>query len=474
MSEVIKEKCAVAGVSSHDGEQAAPKMYEMLFALQHRGVEATGIASSDGVETHHHVRPGMVRDVYSENSIKDLIGNVAIGHNRYTTNGNEAKYAQPFVDDYIGFSFAHNGNLPDTSKLESFLRDRNFATAQMNDSQMMAAALSHFIRSGNDLPASIEQAYPLFEGSFSCVAMHDGVVAAFRDECGIRPMAIGQTDTGDIVASETCALDIIGADYLREVEPGEMVLFDGENITAKQIARSDPKLDMFELVYFARHDSYLYGQSVNEVRRRFGEQMAKEHPPASDDIENTLVVPVPDTSVPAAEGYADTLGLKHRQAIIKNRFIGRSFMQPSDNERQSQLKRKHNMIEEAVQGKDIVLIDDSIVRLNTLPRLVRLAKQAGARSVQVLIASPPVRFPDYYGIDTPSQSELAAAHMTIEEIRQQARADYLGYLSLSGMVAASGVSHDRFNLSCFNGEYPIDIGKRQQEIRPPVSREGLE
>lgn len=345
MSEVLKEKCAVAGVSSHDKGQTAPKMYDMLFALQHRGVEATGIASSDGVETHHHVQPGMVRDVYSESSIRSLIGNIAIGHNRYTTNGSEAKHAQPFVDDYIGFSFAHNGNLPDTSKLEHFLLNRNFRTTQMNDSQMMAAALSHFLRSGNDLPASIERAYPLFEGSFSCVAMHDGVLAAFRDECGIRPLAIGKTNRDDIVASETCAFDIIGAEYSREVEPGEMVLFDRYNLNSRQIGENNPKLDMFELVYFARHDSYLYGQSVNEVRRRFGEQLAQEHPPTSDNINDTLVVSVPDTSLPAAEGYADTLGLKHRQAIIKNRFIGRSFMQPSDEERQSLLRRKHNIIE---------------------------------------------------------------------------------------------------------------------------------
>lgn len=474
MSERIKEKCAVGAMTSSYDHDVAPEMYEALFAMQHRGVEGTGIASYGNSDISLHSGSGMVRDVYSHEAISALRGKLAIGHNRYTTSGHDSVHNQPIVDGSIGFAFAHNGNLPDTELLQSHLQKHNFRTQNMNDSEMMAASISQLIRDGHDLSEAIKRSSDLFRGSYSCVAMHDGVLAAFRDECGIRPLAVGQTRAGKMIASETCALDIIDAHYLFEVEPGEMITIEGNTLDRHQIKPPNAKLDIFELVYFARHDSYLYGQSVNEVRYRFGEQLANEHPPHSDVEDNTLVVPVPDTSVPAAEGYADALGLRHRQAIIKNRFIGRSFMQPNDHERQTQLRRKHNIIPESVAGKDVVLIDDSIVRLNTMPRLVALAKEAGARTVQVLVASPPVRFPDYYGIDTPRQSELAASHLTIDQIRQRTAADYLGYLSLSGMIEATHADSDRFNLSCFTGEYPIDIGARAREIQPPISMEASE
>jgi amidophosphoribosyltransferase len=248
-----------------------------------------------------------------------------------------------------------------------------------------------------------------------------------------------------------------------------------DSLESQQITKGEKKLDMFEFVYFARHDSYLYNQRVNEVRRRFGEQLAEEHRPYQDDPSKVVVVPVPDTSIPVAEGYAKALGLEHTQALIKNRFIGRTFMQPTQADRSRHLRRKHNIIDEAVAGNDVIYIDDSIVRLNTLPRLVSLAYAAGAHSVSVLVGSPPVRFPDFYGIDTPHQSELAAANLTIEEMREQMGDDkkchYLGFLSLNGMVAATRLPAGMFNLSCFTGEYPIDIGERRAEIHEPVSWE---
>ncbi len=474
MSEFMREKCAVAAMTSSLSRDAAPEMYELLFAMQHRGVEGSGIASYNQAGVSLHSGPGMVRDIYDESTISALAGNVAIGHNRYTTSSRDVVHNQPIVDSSIDFAFAHNGNLPDTDSLESHLQNHNFRTQRMNDSEMMSSTISQLIRDGYDLPDAITRSYDLFHGAYSCVAMHDGTAVAFRDECGIRPLAVGQTMESKVAVSETCALDIIDARYLFDVEPGEMIIMRGDTIDRQQLKPANPKLDMFELVYFSRHDSYLYGQSVNEVRYRFGEKLADEHPPTSGINGDTLVVPVPDTSVPAAEGYADALGLRHRQAIIKNRFIGRSFMQPTDHERRTQLRRKHNIIPESVKGKDIILIDDSIVRLNTMPRLVALAREAGAKTVQVLVASPPVRFPDYYGIDTPEQTELAAAQLTIEQIRERSSADYLGYLSLRGMIEATGVKQDKFNLSCFTGEYPIDIGKRTREINAPVSMEGSE
>lgn len=325
-----------------------------------------------------------------------------------------------------------------------------------------------------DLPAAIQESYDQFHGAFSCVAMHDNMVVAFRDAKGIRPLALGSFDNnfGYVVASETCGLDIIDANFDREIRPGEMVIIaDDGYVESVQLAEPDNKLDIFELVYFARHDSILYGERVNEIRRRFGKQLALEHPPCNDATADNLVIPIPDTSLPAAEGYAESLGLPHRNAIIKNRYIGRTFLSPTNQMRTSQLKRKHSVIPEALKGRDVILIDDSIVRGNTMPRLVEQVRALGASTVSVLIASPPVRFPDFYGIDTPDQSELMAFSLTPEQMRRKIKADYLGFLSLSGMIKATNKSIDDFNLSCFTGEYPISIGKHKQNIQVPVSME---
>lgn len=475
MAGETREKCAVTAAVVTNGEiPASALVYESLYAMQHRGAEASGIVSqlSSG-EIESRREDGLVRDVYSPKHIERMAGTLAIGHNRYSTSGRKKGHPQPSKVSATGSAFAHNGNLPVTQYLETSLSKHNIKTNQLNDSEKMALAIFHGIHSGHDLPTAVELAFPMFKGAFSCVAMHDDLVVAFRDSRGIRPLALGKSDEGVIIASETCALDINGAVYEREVQPGEMVVVDTNGkIESRQLVDGESKLDIFEFVYFARHDSRLYGKSVNEVRRSFGYKLAEQHPPVTDDIENIVVVPVPDTSTPAAEGYAEKLGLNMKSAVIKNRYIGRTFMAPNQGQRKQQLRRKHNIIDEAVRGKDLILIDDSIVRLNTLPVLTQLAKAAGAKSVTALIASPPVRFPDYYGIDTPQQSELAAANMTIEQMRISLKdCIYLGFLSLQGMVEATGLPADQFNLSCFNGDYPIGIGHRKQEIYTPVSME---
>ncbi|GAC1391876.1 MAG: amidophosphoribosyltransferase [Candidatus Saccharimonadales bacterium] len=477
----IHEKCAVVGIVTPQNDiDAAAAAYESLFAMQHRGSEASGIVSeSPEGPLNVHREQGMVVDVYNEESMLRLTGSIAIGHNRYSTAGAKNAHAQPVVDEAIGLALSMNGNLPSTTKLETFLSRHGIRNGMAIDTEMAGYALAQHIRSGLDLPDAIEKTYPLLTGAFSCVALHDGNVVAFRDPYGIRPLAIGELDGGGFaVTSETCGLDIIDSRYVREVNPGEMVIITKDGLESRQIVEGERKLDMFEFVYFARHDSRLYGQSVNEVRRRFGQQLAKEHPPLHDNAENIVVVPVPDTSIPAAEGYADSLGLTRSQAIIKNRYIGRTFMQPTNSDRHKHLRRKHNMIKEAVDGKDVVIIDDSIVRLNTMPRLVDLAYASGALSVSVLIASAPVRFPDYYGIDTPNQSELAAANLTIQEMKNRMgsdkKAQHLGYLSVQGMVSAIGLPETMFNLSCFTGEYPIDIGERKKDIYMPVSMSSVE
>lgn len=470
-----KEKCAVGGVmlSEQEADSASALLYETMFALQHRGDEASGMASKDpGKPLQSHRELGMVKDVYDGSSIARLTGQMAIGHNRYTTSGCNTEHPQPVVDESLGLALAHNGNIPDTSQLDGYLEQNNLLYGHRNDSEKIAISIAQQMRLGRDLPSAIEDVYPLATGAFSCVGIHDNVLFAFRDPYGIRPLALGYRDGHWVVSSETCGLDILNAKYEREVRPGELVVIseDGK-LEANQIAEGTNKLDMFEFVYFARHDSKLYGKSVNQVRRRFGEELAVMHGSLIDDAENVVVVPVPDTSIPEAEGYAQSLGLTHTQAIIKNRYIGRTFMQPSDQARKTQLRRKHNIISEAVRGKDVILIDDSIVRLNTLPNLVSRMQTIGAKTVSVLIGSPPVRFPDYYGIDTPDQSELAAANITVEQMKSKIGCKFLGFLSVERMVKATGIPSDMFNLSCFTGEYPIDIGHNKKRIRTPVSME---
>lgn len=489
MAGEAREKCAVGGVLFANDEinDASAHLYEVMFALQHRGDEASGMATMHpGQPLAHHRDLGMVKDVYDEDAMRQLTGSIAVGHGKYTTSGRndeqKRRHVQPVIDESLGMALSHNGNIPDTTKLDNFLTKHNLLYRHRNDSEKMGHSVAQFMRGGQDFPTAIESAYPLFDGAFSCVGMHDDMLVAFRDPKGIRPLALGHFDKNRVVSSETCGLDILNAKYDREIKPGELVIMTNDGkIESRQLAEGTEKLDIFEYVYFARHDSELYGQSVNEVRRRFGQKLAEEHGALHEDTDNVVVVPVPDTSVPIAEGYAESQGLRLKQAIIKNRYIGRTFMQPTPDMRERQLRRKHNIISEPIKGRDVILIDDSIVRLNTIPNLVQRAYAIGAKSVSVLIGSPPVRFPDFYGIDTPSQDELAAANMTTEQMRNSMhgptgeRCKYLGFQSIQGMVEATGLPAEMFNLSCFNGEYPIDIGPRNKaNIRKPVSMEYAE
>lgn len=471
----IHEKCAVVGVSFEENGNAALSTEMALFALQHRGTEASGIAYLDEAGNFDAIRDdGMVKDVYGD-QLLHVTGRIAIGHNRYATSGPKDNRAQPVIDNAAEVAFAHNGNLPVTDRLAKYLEHHNIVTNNRTDSEMMGTLITDYVRQGQPLPDAVELAYPLFKGAFTCVAMRNETLVAFRDADGIRPGVIGSLGGGLMVASETPALDIVGAKFERDIMPGEMVVIEnGKLVESRQLADPDPHFDVFEIVYFMRPDSVVNGETVYAMRYRAGVELAKQHGLLTDNQDNILVVPIPDTSVPAAEGYADTLKLQHRNAIVKNRYVGRTFMQPTNGERQNQLRLKHNIIPSAIEGRDVVLIDDSIVRLNTLPNLVELAKASGAKSVSVLIASPPVRFPDFYGIDTPSQGELAAANLRPEQIREITDAHYLGYLSLQGLLRSTGINGDNLNLSCFTGEYPIGIGRHKEEIKAPVSMEYID
>lgn len=458
MSEA-KEKCAVFGIFG-EGLDVSRLSFFGLFALQHRGQEGSGIAVGDGTSIVCHKNVGLVTQVYTEEAIQGMKGFCAIGHNRYSTSrGTGLLHAQPVT---IGDSFtlAHNGNLPSTTALEEFLKKHDVGIEGKNDSELMAEAIAYYIHSGHSIKESIKYAFPLFTGAFSLVVMTKDALVAVRDGWGIRPLVMGKLNGGFVFASETCAFHAIGAEFLREVVPGEMVIVTKAGVESVQIVPPSHKLDIFEFVYFARPDSVMLGKSVYQVRRNFGMRLAEEYRPDAD-----LVVPVPETAIPMAIGYANQSGIPLELGLIKNRYIHRTFIQPDQHSRDLGVKLKLVPLPEVIRGKRIILIDDSIVRGTTSRPIVKSLFDAGAAEVHFLVSSPPVQFPDFYGIDTPAQKDLIAADNTLEEIREFLGATSLYYLSLSGLIAATGLSRESFNTSCFTGEYPIDLRERASEVR---------
>jgi amidophosphoribosyltransferase len=461
----LHEKCAVFGIigQQHDdqtGLEAARLTFYGLWALQHRGQESSGIASSDGSDIYRHSANGLVATVYREEDLEQLKGHIAIGHNRYSTSGgNDECFNQPFVDYQNKIAFAHNGNLPDTTKLEAFLTARGIKIKELNDTGMMAAAVSSYVDEGLSLVEAIKQAYPLFTGVFSAVAMDTNTLVAFRDQFGIRPLSLGAMNDGYVVASETCAFDTVGAKFLRDVEPGELIAITQDGITSHQVIEGHQKLDIFEMVYFSRPDSLLLGKRVDSVRRNFGRAMAEEF-----NISADIIVPVPDSGIPAALGYSEASGIPFEMALIKNRYIHRTFIRPTEQLRARDLKMKLNPVIDTLKDQRVILVDDSIVRGTTMQHLVSMVFEAGAKEVHLLITCPPVRYPDFYGINTPKQSELIAAYMTEEEINEYVGATSLRFLSFDNMIKATGLPVHMFSTSCFTGEYPCSIGKRNNEI----------
>lgn len=456
----FSEKCAVFGI--YGSEAAARTTYFGLWALQHRGQEGSGIVSSDGTKLHRFADFGLVAHVYEESDLTNLPGKIAIGHNRYATSGESSgDFLQPFLDEDCEFAIAHNGNLPDTTKLQEFLTSNDIDHKDLNDSQMMYKAICHYMSKGASLADAITQAYPLFTGVFSCVAMDKDQLIAFRDHCGVRPLSIGQlSDEGYVISSETCAFETIGAKYVRDVEPGEMVVVNKDGITSHQLAKPNPKFDIFEYVYFARPDSVIMGKSVSTVREDLGKNMAEEF-----GIEADVVIPVPDSSVPAALGYSEKSGIKFSMGLVKNRYINRTFIQPTQELRKRDVQMKLNPVVDMIKGKRVILVDDSIVRGTTMRQVVDMLRSAGALEVHLAISSPPIRYPDFYGINTPRQGELIASHMTVEEMSENLGCDSLHFLSIDGMVSATGLPKDRFSLSFFDGIYPVDIGVRSKEFK---------
>jgi amidophosphoribosyltransferase len=464
----LTEKCAVFGIWGAPETQAARLTFYGLWALQHRGQESSGIVSSDGANLHRHAAEGLVATVYHEEDLKQLPGHIAIGHNRYSTSGGvNNRHNQPFADFELGFALAHNGNLPDCTKLIEFLDGRHVDSTKLSDSGMMSAAIGCYISDGLHLEDAIKKAFPLFTGVFSAVAMDHGKLVAFRDECGIRPLSLGQLKDGSyVIASETCAFDTVGAEFVRDVEPGELLTIDKDGLHSEQIVSARPKLDIFELVYFARPDSMLLGKRVNEFRKEFGRQLAREYP-----VEADVVVPVPDSAVPAAMGYAQQSGIPFDMGLNKNRYIHRTFIRPTAELRERDLKMKLNPVTESIKDKRVILVDDSIVRGTTMRQVVSMLFEVGAKEVHLMISSPPVRYPDFYGINTPHQADLMATRMSIEEMPEYLGATSVTFLSQEGMIKATELPADRFSTSCFDGVYPIPLGQRAETIRSlPATR----
>jgi amidophosphoribosyltransferase len=433
--------------------EVARLVHTGLWTLQHRGQESTGISVSDGITLRTHKGQGLVAHVYNEASLGKLVGDIAIGHNRYSTSGGDGLcQSQPVTSDAGLLALAHNGNLPNIAPLSLALTDAGVDITGANDSELMHAALERALAGGATIDAAVRGCFPLFTGAFSLLLLTPGTLAATRDVGGIRPLALGRVGDGYVVSSETCAIDAVGGTFVRDVRPGELVVIDEHGLRSEQLAPGRELLDIFELVYFSRPDSVLLGQRVNEVRRRFGIQLAREHRVAAD-----VVIPVPDSGIPAAIGYAGEAGIPLDVGLVKNRYIHRTFIQPAQQLREQGVRMKLNPIADVLRGRSVAVVDDSLVRGTTSRQIVAMLRRAGAREVHFLVSSPPVRYPDIYGIDLPNSADLVAARMSVDEIRQYIGADSLSYLSYDGMIGATGLAEDRFCTSCFSGVYPLDI-----------------
>ena len=464
MSE-LKEKCGIVGIYGVNLPVSRLAFFA-LFALQHRGQEASGITTSDGKKLHTHKGVGLVAQAYKERDIEKLQGYIAIGHNRYSTSGGGAlDHAQPVVNTDNSFALAHNGNLPSVKSLEKFLSEKKILKKNRTDSELISDALDFYTKKGVTLSAAVKKVFPLITGAFSLTLINKDTLIAVRDAYGMRPLALGKIGKGYVFASETCALNTIGAKFVREVSPGEMIVINKNGLKSIRLAKATPKHDVFEYVYFARPDSVLNGKLIYDVRKNFGKYLAKEC-----KLKVDAIVPVPDTATPVALGYSEVSGIPIEMALVKNRYVHRTFIEPDQKSRRNSIALKLIPLPQVLKGKKIAVIDDSIVRGHTCKRLVKTLFDAGAKEVHLLISSPPVRFPDFYGIDTPKQDELIASHKTIAEVCKFMGATSLHYLSLKSLIKSIGLRADHLSTSFFTGIYPIDIKERKSDVTYDVSK----
>ena len=464
-----QDACGVFGVWA-PGEEVAKLAFYGLYALQHRGTESAGIATSDGERILIFKDMGLVSQVFTEGDLATLKGNLAIGHCRYSTTGSSTWVnAQPTLrpTKYGTLALAHNGNLTNTGELAALVQKLEGSATSMSgittDTEIMTALIA--LQDQKNVEASALAVLPQLEGAFSLVFMDEHTLYAARDRHGVRPLVLGKLETGWVVASESAGLDIVGASFVREIEPGEFVAIDTQGVRSQRWAEAQPKGCLFEYVYLARPDTTIAGSGIHKTRVAIGAQLAKEAP-----VEADLVIPVPESGTPAAIGYAKESGIPFGLGLVKNSYVGRTFIQPSQTIRQLGIRLKLNPLREIIEGKRIIVVDDSIVRGNTQRAIVRMLREAGAREIHVRISSPPVKWPCYYGIDFATRAELIANGLEVEEIRRSIGADSLGYVSLEGLISATQVASGRLCSACFTGEYPIRIpedlseGKLRLEI----------
>jgi len=457
-----QDACGVFGVWA-PGEEVAKLSFYGLYALQHRGTESAGIATSDGERILIFKDMGLVSQVFTEGDLATLKGNLAIGHCRYSTTGSSTWVnAQPTLrpTKYGTLALAHNGNLTNTGDLAELVQKLEGSATSMSgittDTEIMTALIA--LQDEKNVEASAIAVLPQLEGAFSLVFMDEHTLYAARDRHGVRPLVLGKLETGWVVASESAALDIVGAAFVREIEPGEFIAIDNNGVRSQRWAEPQPKGCLFEYVYLARPDTTIAGSGIHKTRVAIGAQLAKEAPAEAD-----LVIPVPESGTPAAIGYAKESGIPFGLGLVKNSYVGRTFIQPSQTIRQLGIRLKLNPLREIIEGKRIVVVDDSIVRGNTQRAIVRMLREAGAREIHVRISSPPVKWPCYYGIDFATKAELIANGLEVEEIRRSIGADSLGYVSLDGLIAATQVASDRLCSACFTGQYPIRIPEDMSE-----------
>jgi amidophosphoribosyltransferase len=455
--DAVRDGCGVFGVFA-PGQDVSRITFFGLYALQHRGQESAGIAVTSGAEITLHKEMGLVSQVFDEGSLSSLRGHAAIGHTRYSTTGSSLLCnAQPIlVETRFGpLALAHNGNLINTTILRDELEAYGTEFVGSTDSEVIARLIAFEAASRPSLIEAVQSAMARLKGAYSVVMLTPDAVYGFRDPWGIRPLCLGQLPGPHqhVLASEPCALDVVGARFLQEVGAGELVVADAEGVHFHLLMpESKPSMCMFEFIYIARPDSHIYDRSLHLSRRRMGQELAREFPASAD-----IVISVPDTGTPAAIGYAEESQIPYGEGLIKNRYIHRTFIQPDQRLRELGVRMKLNPLREALQGKRVVVVEDSIVRGTTTRNIVKMIREAGATEVHLRISSPPYRYPCFYGIDTFERKQLLASRMTPEEICQYIGADSLGYLSIVGLVRAVSLPKHNFCLACLNGEYPIEI-----------------
>jgi amidophosphoribosyltransferase len=455
----VREACGIFGAYA-PGEDVARITFFALFALQHRGQESAGIATSDGKRIQIYARMGLVSQVFDEESLSQLTGHIAIGHNRYSTTGSSRICnAQPIIvgsgDDII--AIAHNGNIVNSEHLYRELVEKGYTFNSSTDSEVIAN-LIHSAPS-RDWLDKIRYAMHRIRGAYSLVIMTKDKLFAVRDPFGVRPLCLGKINGHWVIASESCAFDHIGALFIRDIDPGEILVVDHSGVKTYREALEKRATCIFEYIYFSRPDSTIDGRLVYVARQAMGTRLAEEYP-----VEADLVVGVPDSATVAGIGYAQKAGIPHGEGLMKNRYVGRTFISPDQRMRDLGVKMKFNPLPDVLHEKRVVLVDDSIVRGTTTPKVINLLRKAGAKEVHMRVCAPPIRYPCFFGVDMASRWELIAAHKSVDEVRDFIGADSLGYLSLDGLVRSVGLPRDNFCMACFTGDYPIPVQLQMDKL----------